>query len=175
MTRRSFARLALTLPAAAALVAATTAAAPDAGAAARFGPPWISIEYPPSPYDRTTRDAYLLVHAFHHGTPTDFPVAGSAEGLVNGERRTVKLEFTTTSRTGVYALRKQWPAEGRWALVVRVLQGKEDAATALVRIGADGQVAQVTVPTRDQDGYRIPRSVTAAEVDAALRSAVASR
>jgi hypothetical protein len=175
MTRRSFTRLALSLPAAAALVAATTAATTDAGAAVRFGPPWISIEYPPSPYDRTTRDAYLLVHAFHHGTPTALPVSGTAEGLVNGERRTVKLEFTGTSRTGVYALRKQWPTEGRWALVVSVLQAANDGATALVRLDGSGQVAQVTVPTRDQDGYRVPRGVTTAEVDAALRSAVASR
>ena len=174
MTRRSFTRLALSLPAAAALVAATTAATPDAGAV-RFGPPWISIEYPPSPYDRTTRDAYLLVHAFHHGTPTAFPVSGTAEGLVNGERRTVKLEFTGTSRTGVYALRKQWPTEGRWALVVSVLQAANDGATALVRLDGSGQVAQVTVPTRDQDGYRVPRGVTTAEVESALRSAVASR
>ena len=85
-------------------------------APARLGPPWISIEYPPSPFDRTTRDAFLLVHAFHHGTPMNFPVAGKAEGVVNGERRSIKLDFTTTSRQGVYALRKQWPAEGNWVL-----------------------------------------------------------
>ena len=29
-------------------------------APARVGPPWISIEYPPSPFDATTRDAFLL-------------------------------------------------------------------------------------------------------------------
>ena len=28
-----------------------------AGTSALKGPPWISIEYPPSPYDRGTRDA----------------------------------------------------------------------------------------------------------------------
>ncbi|HUF31409.1 MAG TPA: hypothetical protein VMM77_12225, partial [Gemmatimonadaceae bacterium] len=38
------------------------------------GPPWISVEYPPSPYDQTTRGAFLLVHAFHHGTPANFAV-----------------------------------------------------------------------------------------------------
>ena len=173
MTRHSLTRLALAIPAAA-LLAATTAATPDGGAALRFGPPWVSIEYPPSPHDRSTRDAYLLVHAFHHSTPTGLPVVGTAEGLVDGARRSVKLEFTATSRAGVYALRRQWPEEGRWALVVRVLQGTA-AATALVRIGPDGQVAQVTVPTEAQDGWRIPRAVTAAEIEAALRPAVAAR
>ena len=174
MTRHSIARIALALPLAATILAATTAATSHAGVAARLGPPWISIEYPPSPNDRTTRDAYLLVHAYHHSTPAAFPVAGTAEGVVNGARRSVTLAFTPTSRTGVYALRRQWPSEGRWALVVRALQGSE-SATALVRIGADGQVAQVTVPTEQRDGWRIPRAVTAAEIVAALRATVASR
>ena len=64
------------------------------------GPPWISIEHPVNPYDATTRDAFLLVHAFHHGTPQNFPVTGTAEGMVDGQRRTVNLEFTRTSRSG---------------------------------------------------------------------------
>lgn len=142
-------------------------------APARFGPPWISIEYPPSPFDRTTRDAFLLVHAFHHGTPMNFPVAGKAEGIVDGERRSIKLDFTTTSRQGVYALRKQWPSEGNWVLAIDVTQEGNSKAGALVEIGASGEVAKVTVPTSRQDGWAIPRAITAAEVDAALRTRVA--
>ena len=138
-------------------------------APARVGPPWISIEYPPSPYDRTTRDAFLLVHAFHHGTPMNFPVAGKAVGLVSGERRSIKLEFSTTSRQGVYALRKQWPAEGSWVLAIDVTQEGDSKAGALVEIGASGEVAKVTVPTDRRDGWAIPRAITAAEIDSALR------
>ena len=142
-------------------------------APARVGPPWISIEYPPSPFDRTTRDAFLLVHAFHHGTPMNFPVAGRAEGIVDGERRSIKLDFTTTSRQGVYALRKQWPNEGNWVLAIDVTQEGDSKAGALVEIGASGEVAKVTVPTNRRDGWAIPRAITAAEVDAALRTRVA--
>src|SRR5438128_4813969 len=76
------------------------------------GPPWISIEYPANPYDSASRGAFLLVHAFHHGTPVNFPVLGTAEGLVNGARRTISLEFQATSRPGVYALQKQWSSDG---------------------------------------------------------------
>src|SRR5215207_8760625 len=180
MTRHPIARLALVAPLALALAITTAArhAPPPASAApgARVGPPWISIEYPPSPYDRATRDAYLLVHAFHHGTPAGLPVSGTAEGLVHGRRRSVRLEFAPTARTGVYALRKQWPSDGAWALVISVTQGKgELAATALVQIAENGQVGSVTVPTTRRDGWSIPRGVTAAEVDAALRGRVASR
>ena len=139
-------------------------------APSRVGPPWISIEYPPSPYDRTTRDAFLLVHAFHHGTPMNFPVAGKAVGVVNGERRSIKLEFATTSRQGVYALRKQWPAEGSWVLAIDVTQEGDSKAGALVELGASGEVAKVTVPTDRRDGWAVPRAITAAEIDAALRT-----
>lgn len=142
-------------------------------APARIGPPWISIEYPPSPFDRTTRDAFLLVHAFHHGTPMNFPVAGRAEGIVDGNRRSIRLDFTTTSRQGVYALRKQWPSEGNWVLAIDVTQEGDSKAGALVEIGASGEVAKVTVPTNRRDGWAIPRAITAAEVDAALRTRVA--
>ena len=41
-----------------------------AAAAPAFGPPWISIETPPNPYDAASRGAFLLVHTFHHGDLT---------------------------------------------------------------------------------------------------------
>jgi hypothetical protein len=121
-----------------------------------LGPPWISIEYPANPYDRSARGAYLLVHAFHHGTPMGLPVSGSAEGMVRGERRTVRLDFAATARPGVYALRKQWSDEGTWTLVVRVGRGADDAATALVELAPGGEVARVQVPTRREREGRLP-------------------
>ena len=147
-----------------------TAAGPADPAGRRSaGPPWISIEYPPSPYDPATRDAFLLVHAYHHGTPADFPVSGTAEGVVDGKRRTIALQFQRTSRPGVFALRRQWPGGGRWVLSLGVHQG-DFVAGALVRLGADGRVAAVDVPVRRSgaDGS-IPRAIGAAEIEAALR------
>src|SRR5207249_633955 len=90
--------------------------------------------------------AFLLVHAFHHQTPVGFPIEGTAEGMVNGERRSVKLEFSETSRDGVYALKRTWATDGVWTLVIRVNPGNEGTATAVVEIGADGEVASVRVP-----------------------------
>lgn len=137
-----------------------------------MGPPWISIETPPNPYDSASRDAYLLVHTFHHGTPTNFAVAGTAEGIVDGARRTVALEFGNTSRPGVYALRKQWTDKGVWTLVIGVTQGEGDfnTAKAVVEIGTNGQVASVMVPTRMQGIHRVPAPVNMADVESALRS-----
>jgi hypothetical protein len=139
---------------------------------ARRGPPWISVEYPVNPHDPTTRGAFLVVNAYHHGTPTAFPVRGTAEGIVAGQRRTVSLEFTRTSRPGVYALRNQWRDEGTWTLVLAVVQGEGDGNTAqaLVEIGADGTVASVKVPSRrSADGWTIPSPVAMADVERALQ------
>ena len=157
------------------LIIGALAAALNVPSAASFsapiaGPPWISIEYPVNPYDATTRDAFLVVHAFHHGAPTAFPVSGTAEGLVNGQRQTIKLEFQKASRTGEFALRKQWPDQGTWTLVIGVLQGPEDRVTALVDLGADGQVARINVPTRKEGSWVVPAKVAMADVEAGLRA-----
>jgi hypothetical protein len=141
-----------------------------APAAPVVGPPWISIEYPVNPYDAATRDAFLVVHAFHHGSPMAFPVSGTAEGLVNGQRRSINLEFQKAARTGEYALRKQWPNEGTWTLVIGVMQGPEDRVTALVDLSSDGQVARVSVPTRQERGWGVPAKVAIADIEAGLRA-----
>lgn len=140
------------------------------------GPPWISIEYPVNPHDATTRDAFLLVHAFHHGTPMQFPVTGTAEGLVAGQRRSVSLELARTSRPGVYALRKQWPAEGIWTLVITVRQGDQESATAsaVVDLSPSGGIASVHVPSRRQGQWLIPEPVQLATIDAGLRQRAAA-
>jgi hypothetical protein len=134
------------------------------------GPPWISIELPANPYDQATRGAYLVVHAFHHGIPVAFPVTGTAEGIVNGQRRSIDLKFTATSHTGEYALRRMWPSEGTWTLVISVTQGANAKATAVVEIGANGEVAAVRVPTRMQGNYVIPAPVAMTDIDAGLQA-----
>jgi hypothetical protein len=139
-------------------------------ASAVVGPPWISIEHPVNPYDQTTKHAFLVVHAFHHGTPTAFPVSGTAEGIVDGQRKSIPLKFETTSRTGAFALAKQWPATGTWTLAIAVAQGPEDRVWALVELAPTGDVASVRVPTRERGGYVVPAPVAMSEIDAALRA-----
>lgn len=154
-----------------ALTAGVGVAARPSLAAIVVGPPWISIEYPANPHDRTTRGAFLLVHAYHHGTPVGFPVSGMAEGIVKGERKSVALSFAKTSREGVYALSRQWGAEGVWTLLVTVQQGENDVAQAMVEIAPTGEVTSVKVPTtRNAEGWNIPRRVSSAEIAASLRA-----
>ncbi len=125
---------AILLPAAALGLALLFTVGPTEGIS--VGPPWISVEMPANPLDQTTRDAAMLVHVYHHATPAGRPIVGRAEGLVNGKRTTVPLEFIGTSRPSVYGLKQQWPAEGNWALVISIADG--ESASLLIELGPDG-------------------------------------
>jgi hypothetical protein len=157
-----------------------TASALAVVAALAVGPPWISIEYPANPHDRSANGAMLYVHVFHHAQAIAYPIEGTAEGIVNGERRSIKLRFTETARTAVYGLSRQWPTEGVWTLVIKMSRGDHgsDGATAVVELGADGEIASVRVPTRRQGQWTIPVDVSMDDVDRGLRvraTALASR
>ena len=151
----------------AACAVALSAAAPS------FGPPWISIETPPNPYDAASRGAFLLVHTFHHGDLVASGVTGTAEGIVAGARRSVPLTFDATSRKGSYALRKQWPADGLWMLVINT-GGQAQGVTALVDIDASGEAGRVRVPTRRSGQWELPVQVTSSDVTAALEARAGS-
>ena len=149
-------------------VAAATSLALIAATPA-FGPPWISIETPPNPFDAGSRGAFLMVHTFHHGDIVASGVTGTAEGIVFGARRSISLAFDTTSRRGTYALRKQWPTDGTWMLVINT-GGQTQGVTALVELSSHGDVANVRVPTRRSGQWDLPQQVTARDIDAALQA-----
>ena len=68
----------------------------------------------------------ILVRTYRCGTPASLSLRGSAEGLVGGVRRTIALEVEPGPRPGVFSVARQWPAEGRWALVFSVSNGNFD-------------------------------------------------
>jgi len=140
-----------------------------AGAAGLFtlkSPPWLSIESPVSPYNQATRGAALLVHAQLASGPAKLDeVTGTAEGIVDGARRTIPLHFTETPQQSVFALRRQWPAQGRWLLRISLHH-----ATAIVSLDAAGNVLGARVPTESSQGMDLPREVTAREIDSTLTS-----
>ncbi len=139
------------------------------------GPPWISIEYPANPFNSTTKGAFCLVRVYHHGDPIGYPVSGTAEGLVNGQRQSVKLELASTSVTGVYAVRYTAPAAGAWVLVINLGTGDEMShATALVTVGRNGEIANVRVPTQQKEGWIMPAPVSPSDVETMLKAQVAA-
>lgn len=130
-------------------------------------PPWLSIESPVNPYDPATRGAAFLIHAaVREGTPTLANLTGTAEGLVGGKRRTIDLRIDSTSHSGVFAVRRQWPSEGTWLLRVTFL-----STTAIVMLDRAGNVAGVRIPTELASGTQVPRAVAGREIDSTLADA----
>lgn len=123
------------------LVASGAALAPVALApgSSAVGAPWVALETPANPLDAATRGAALVVRVYYHARPADLPISGTAEGLVDGRRQSVPLEFTPTGTAGVYALRQQWPAKGQWLLAVSVDDGRW--ANMVVELGPDGGIS----------------------------------
>jgi len=105
------------------------------GLAVAGGPPSFSFEAPSG----QSGNPVLLVHAFSCHAPTDAAVRASAEGVVDGKRKTIPLELKSSGATGVYSVTRQWPAQGSWVLVFSIDRGGQ--TTALVKMDARGMPA----------------------------------
>lgn len=140
--------------------------------AAHAGPPWISVELPANPHHASTRNASLLVRAYHHSTSINAALTGTAEGIVDGQRVSLPLELRSTNQPGVFALTTPLPKGGTWIMAITLTASGTATATALVTVDPRGRIVAVDVPsTRTRDGWMVPRRVDADDVDAALRAA----
>ncbi|HTS88097.1 MAG TPA: hypothetical protein VMG41_06350 [Gemmatimonadales bacterium] len=139
------------------------------------GPPWISIELPANPFVPGARDAFCLVRVYHHGDAAYYPVQGTAEGLVAGTRRHLKIDLTDTGVPGLYAAHFQPDSAGTWMLVFRVgTEENHGSATAIVTLDRQGRIVSVQVPSHPVRGYLIPDAVSAERIDQMLRDAARS-
>ena len=64
------------------------------------------------------RNEALIVKTFGCHTPSDAKLTGIAEGIVNGERKTIKLQFKHDKK-GVFTVAKQWNDEGVWVVSIK--------------------------------------------------------
>ena len=138
------------------------------------GPPWITIELPPNPFDRASRGAFVLVHAFHHSGDAGNPVVGRAVGLVDGQRRNLVLSFERTSRPGVFALKNSWGDKGEWTLVITNQQEEHGGGAAEVMVRVSGNrvigIEAATGPSKYAELPLEPRRFTDAEIEGSLRN-----
>lgn len=144
-------------------------------AAALAGGFFLTFERPtPAKGDARLTDAVLVVRAGGCIRPGDAALSARAEGIVNGERRSVAVAPVAVT-PGVWAIRRQWPAEGVWVLTV---EGKAHRMflNALVEFGPDGRLraAPVAGKTRELAVKRFAQKPTEAEIAAALRSLAAA-
>ena len=139
---------------------------------AHAGPPWISIELPANPHHASTRDATLLVRAYHHSTALNAPLIGVAEGIVDGKRISLPLALRATNQPGVFAVTTPLPKGGTWIMAITLSESKQSTATALVTVDPQGRIVSIDVPSnRSPDGWVVPRPVGQRDIEAALRAA----
>jgi hypothetical protein len=102
----------------------------------------------------------LLVRTYHCGTPAEIRLTGSAEGVVNGQPRSVELTLARTNEPGVFAVSRQWPAEGAWVLTFTNERGA--FVNALVEL-QPGAALKITSQESSRTKLTRPR------IDAALK------
>lgn len=132
----------------------------------------LSVETPSAGSTHQLKDAVLFVRTFGCYKPTDAALSATAEGIVNGQRRSLPLELVYDS-TGVYALKQQWPSEGSWVLAITG-EYRSIISTLIVDLGPKGKVHS---DTRLEAGSRkgthaliMQRKPTTAEIDSALKA-----
>jgi hypothetical protein len=65
----------------------------------------------------STREKAIIIKTFGCHTPSDAEITGTAEGIVDGKRRSIKLNFNHDKK-GVFTAAKQWSDEGAWIIII---------------------------------------------------------
>jgi hypothetical protein len=93
--------------------------------------------------------------------PAKAQIGGTAEGLVQGERRSLALKIAAMTKPGVYVVYQNWPAGGAWVVNLKGTCAGEDAG-AIVPIGPKGFIRE--------SAKFYPRAATQAEIEASLQA-----
>jgi hypothetical protein len=76
----------------------------------------LRIEDTTSGSEKAAGSAAVVVRTTACNSPEKTTITASAEGLVNGVRRSIPLQVAKLSEPGLFAVAKQWPNEGRWTI-----------------------------------------------------------
>ena len=133
------------------------------GALAYGGGYWLEFGNPSASKDPAAKGAIAIVRAMGCGEPSKSTLKATAEGLVEGERKSITLEVVALSTPGAFALKGTLPAEGKWVV----------SATGTYMGAKRGAVAAVTPAGFDRKSAKsIPHQPARADIDAVL---IASR
>ncbi|HEX5733641.1 MAG TPA: hypothetical protein VF131_12470 [Blastocatellia bacterium] len=142
------------------------------GTSALAGGFQLAIEAPPQS-DPELKNAAMLVRTFGCHQPSDANVTATAEGLVAGQRQSVKLDLVPTSK-GVYAINQQWSEEGHWVVAITGLYNGH-TSSALVKLGPGGKLEVTNGVKKHKTVQVVGRKLSAEEIDAALQSLAGNR
>jgi hypothetical protein len=133
-----------------------------AGAALLFGEGFtFTLGSPVAAQDFQFKAAAFVFRTEGCAEPEKPQLAGTAEGVVAGARRSMALKVVNTAKPGVYAVLQTWPAEGKWVVNLKGTCGSQSAG-ALVAMSPKGFVRE--------SAKFYPRPATADEIEASLKA-----
>jgi len=106
------------------------------------------------------KDAGMAVRVENCADVANAQVTATAEGIVNGRRRSVPVRLVAATTPGAFAVSHDWPWEGAWVVHLTGHCGAS-AASAVVPFGPNGFI-------RESSKF-FPRAATADEVEAVLK------
>jgi hypothetical protein len=107
------------------------------------------------------KDAGMAVRVENCADVAKAQVTATAEGIVNGARRSVPVRLAAATTPGAFAVSHDWPWEGAWVVHLTGHCGAS-TASAVVPFGPNGFL-------RESSKF-FPRAATAAEVEAVLKT-----
>lgn len=111
----------------------------------------------------------LVVRTFRCGTPSSLALRGTAEGRVAGERRSLELAIAAGAEPGVFRIARQWPAEGRWVLVLTVTGERGVSTLVSIEPGATLKIAEQTLSYEKPRPERIAAALAGGPISSAAR------
>lgn len=99
----------------------------------------VEIGNPATNPEAKAKHAVLLARTTACHSPEQTVITATAEGVVDGSRRSIPLKVITLSTPGVFAVTHEWPAEGNWAIkvVAKNPEYKDFATGAVVAVNGD--------------------------------------
>jgi len=94
----------------------------------------LEIGNPSANPEAAAKHAVLVARLAACKSPEKTTVTASAEGIVDGVRKSIPLKVVPLSTAGTYAVVREWPAQGSWAvrMVATNPDYKDYAASVLV-------------------------------------------
>ena len=81
------------------------------------------------------KEQALIIKTFGCHVPSDAKLLGTAEGIINGERKTVNLQIKHKEK-GIFTAAKQWTDEGVWVIIIK---GNYNGMTSNAIVEVDGK------------------------------------
>ncbi|MGA2343974.1 MAG: hypothetical protein ABSG29_12350 [Steroidobacteraceae bacterium] len=120
-----------------------------------------SIGSPVAAQDFRAKAAAFVFRTQDCADPAKAQISATAEGLVNGVRRSVALKVEAMAKPGVYAVYQTWGPEGRWLVNLKGTCGEANAG-AIIPIGPKGFLRE--------SAKFFPRPATRAEIETSLKA-----